>query len=250
MPAVRPPTPAYYFQMDDAGGGVRLDSVGGHHLEDVNGNVPQVAGKLGGAPATGPGSPEAWLRRNPAGGLLCNGVAWSADFWLYVSNYAASGLAGIVGAYDATTSNRGWAFYISTAGTLYFSIGQTGGTTYAASAISGSWPKNVWRYMSVKVDPDSSKWWVSYNRGYWQPRSITGPVPSVTTYFGVGKLASLNTPFDGRVDDLAIWPGILLSDDEFNWRFNGGAGQVFSTFQPAWARAANQTVCGGGVLCA
>jgi hypothetical protein len=207
-----------YWKMEEASSATRNDSKGTNHLTN-NGTVAQIAGKLGNAAGFDNSADVLTCADNAV--LSMGDVDMTLGGWFYWDAITNAVLAGK--ALSAGGANQDYTLACS-GGVIQFRVNPTGSETIVSSGITpqtGQWYFIVgWHdaandLIGIEVRDSSGNTLASVTTPH------AGGINDGAANFEVSYSLS---PFSGRVDNLFLYKGKVLSAGERTALYNGGAG--------------------------
>lgn len=210
-----------FWTLDEASG-TRVDSSGNGYDLSVGGSaVSSAAGKLNNA-ASFDGSTVNWLgRANPA--LALSGGAVTISAWVKLNSVSAD--MGIVGKYAGGGLADGYKLYFDE-GFNRFVFRQADSNGPNEDQIVSTVPVIVDVWYHIVCGYDSTNHFIAINGGV---RELDDGLQSTNTAheFKIGNDSDGMT-FDGLIDEVGIWIGTVLTDQQIAALYNSGTPLPFS----------------------
>lgn len=206
-----------YWTMDEEGG-TREDTVGVLDLTDNN-SAGYDSGISGNAAALSAAS-SSYLSAADSTALRCVGDH-TVSVWLNPTGHGLNAQS-IVSKFDETST--GYWIYYTDAGKLNFTLNTTDGqrTHQPTDVLTDA----AWNHLVFWAS--SSQCGSIINGGSATFTDLPGPAVGSTAQFMVGRLAYTGSawPFDGLIDEVAMW-NCVLSEDEIAYLYNSGIGRFY-----------------------
>jgi concanavalin A-like lectin/glucanase superfamily protein len=219
------------WRLDEASGDRADISSLANTLTDIN-TVTSAAGHVGATAAQFTNANSEYLRHADSADFEVGAQSWSACGWIYMDTNATTRrtiLAKFDGNADAG-AGRGWELAVlsSTGNKLY--VQSKDGTNNAALTHTTALTTATWYFVAGGWDAAQLKAWGSVNAG---TRAHSGAAAAMShgdeTYtFRLGATVnpSANWYWDGRMEQMELFIGRLLTDAELIYKYNAGAGRV------------------------
>ena len=214
---------AAYWKLDEAAGGTRFDSVGGHHLSDTN-DVAQAAGKIGYAAEFLSASNHYLSNADAALRLSTFTVAgWSANNDVTQTNATFAS--------RFNTLDACWLIKHKSTGIVRF--GWTDDGDHAATATADTpnmgFVNGEWFFWCLRAGPTMV--YCRVNTTDVTPAATKTPIYTGMSPFLLGGQLENDdlqpaAAFEGRVDEVGYWNRVL-SATEVDLLYNGGAGRAY-----------------------
>lgn len=203
----------------DESSSTRVSAVGSHNLAD-NGSTGSNTGKLSNA-ADLNGSSQ-WLSAASPGDIPAGDVDWSIAFWLWMDTTAANQVFICKGDTSATDWSIG--FSLGT-GLVYVNI--FGAFGQGASTF-GTPTTGTWVLVAVTYTASTDIVRISINAGA-QDAAVVSPAADLGKGFTLGRLelAGGIQYHDGRLDEVIIWSGYVLTTGDITELYNAGNGIAY-----------------------
>jgi hypothetical protein len=209
-------------------------------LYEPNGaDISRASGKFGYA-ADFAGTATSYLTTRD--GLHLGSASYSISFWIYPDTLGSSGQKQYVLSTDKTTS-PGESFYLENVSSSLrptWQVKLIDGSTLTLQASSGI-STGAWHFVVVEVYPAFTESPTANNARIYlsvDGAARTSATLGVPVRGGFGPLrlggrpqTGQENPFDGRLDHLTFYNGILL-DDEISLAYNSGSGRAFPFSTP------------------
>lgn len=224
----------------DESSGTRADALGNVDLTDIN-TVLSATGKVGNAALFDKANQESLEATDPS--LMEMAGSFTVVCWVYFDS--TTGVQNMVSKYSVDSNEREWMLrYDSSAPATLEMWGSVDGTVAnAANSDFGFSPSTgVWYFCVGYWDDENNQLgsWARLDTSGWTTPSfdVDSGLSSLRSNgvadFTLGVRPDITTPqdwFDGRLDEVSIWAGVL-TNAQLEWLFNEvggtGAGRAFS----------------------
>lgn len=235
--ATQPPTSLNtsliaFWKLNEATSATRNDSVGSHHLTNVN-SVEQIAGRVGyGAHFTRTESDRLSISDNA--NLSTGDIDFTIAAWIYLDSKPGDMV--IVGKFIGSTNQREYVLKFSKAVDRLEILTSPNGTTTGQcdnfDTLFGSPPTATWIFVVAWHDSVANTLNIQTNNGTTRSVSCTTGVFDSTSPFVVGALNNTESQYwNGRVDALGFWKRVLTSEER-TALYNAGNGSEDVMFLP------------------
>jgi hypothetical protein len=221
-PAADVSTPTSFWNLEEATGATRIDSVGGNNLTSNNG-VTQVPGKIG--YAAGFNGVNQYLSILNNSSFNATG-SLSLCAWIYPLAVNSSGNGWcILGQWQRGTSgDRAYNIELIDSNVPQFTIRNSANsanqfvTTTAATL-------NTWNFVVGVFDNVGKTVNISINGATFASTSATGGVRVSSTTFNLGAHTATDSfPYNGYIDMAGFWNGYALTQADVTYLYNNGNG--------------------------
>ncbi len=226
------PLPLGYWKLEEASG-TRVDELANNALTD-NATVTSNPGRVGTAGQFTRANSEFLSATISAGNILqMAGRSFFVSAWVYLDNLSLDGA--IAGQYGPGSSTaRSWILsHTASTNRFTFSIAESGTpdvqVTVTASAF-GDAASQTWYLVNAWWDSNAGTVNIQINNGTVNSTATALIPATVTEAFRIGAArasAVADTFWNGRIDEAGIWD-VVLSDEQRDWRYNGGSGITYA----------------------
>lgn len=167
--------------------------------------------------------------------------SYTVSFWFNAADVSATSYLASKG--NVGSSDPGWSLFIQS-GTLIARGQRVGGASGErfSQSIGGAIADATWHHVALVIDTDtntvrgyldgSNTGWVAGGGGGVVDTLVPGGDVSSADDLLVARRSSAGAPFDGAVDDLAIWTRALSASEVATLFSNGGSGLDASSLPP------------------
>lgn len=196
-----------FWKLEEASG-TRNDSVGAHHLTDVN-TVTQATGRIGQAAQFTATNSERLSFTLSGSPLVLSNESFTVSAWMFPDSTQSS---------NAIDSRPGFSLYLASNTPRFYVEGAGSGDVGWGSALANSaWSHIVgWHEQGVGIG-------ISVNNGTPVTQSYTGGITNSAATFYLGCYTVITAFVDGRMDAVGFWKRVLTSGERAEL-YNGGAG--------------------------
>ena len=236
--AVIADNPVGYWRLGEAAGPTALDSWGTNNGTYYGVETFGLPGAIAGDPSTsvdfsGNGSSLVRVPYNPGfnGGLDPNG-SWTVEGWVRPDLDAATegGLFAVPIASVDLTANRSGYFFLEQADGWQLRLGNSGGYidgwNGGAGSFGGGPQANTWYYLVGQFDGAAGNGYAYVNGLLVKSNVVSGLANNMAATFNIGDRGD-GAPFAGRVDEVAVYSGVL-SADRIKAHYNAGAPPIIT----------------------
>lgn len=159
---------------------------------------------------------------------------WAMMAWDNPANTTSA--RGILSKGDPSSSGGDWGMYVSSGGTLTFSVRSAANTL--VSATRSSHGSGSWRCCIAYHDPAAEVIAAQMDDGTVGTAALSGGTTLGTGAVRLGRYVS--SYMDGVIDEVALWRGRIPPAAERTWLYNAGNGRslaeltVYSSLQILW----------------
>lgn len=217
-----------YWKMDEASGNA-IDAQGANDLT-ASGSPPGTGtGIILGARTFFAGGAQQFTHTDNAD-FSMGDVAFTFSVWVNLDLKDAT--RGILGKWVAAGSQREYTLRYVTGSDVFTFFVSSNGTAIASVSVSASGVSTgTWHLLIVHHDPVANEIGIQLDNGTIQTASHTTGVFNGTSAFTLGGsdggAASL---FDGLLDEVGFWKGIVLTADQRSELYNSGSGLSYDDF--------------------
>jgi hypothetical protein len=214
-----------WYNCDEASGNLLDQHTSGINLTDVA-TVTAGTGKIGGARDFERDNGEYFYQSTGDDFEATGSISVSA--WINVESLSLTrDICGVRGNSAATSA---WVVRVATDNQLEVSVWNTSDASkvmdHETVGISST---GVWYHVVATIDIDNNLVNLWVNSTAMGAEAFTGPARSVTAYdFAVGGRNSSTIRMDGLIDELGIWRGRVLTQDDVNLLYNSGNGRTYT----------------------
>lgn len=218
-----------WWAFDEASGNALDSHTNALHLTDVN-TVGAVAGKVSGARDLVRANAEGFTRTSEALLHLADDY-WNIFGWAK-SNSWDGVITPLFSKWDDSTQCEWLLRYTDSVSRFTFEIdsnGSVAGKTVLTANSLGAPSTGVWYFYIVRHDPIANTISIQFNNGTVDSTAHSGGAyASGTDLLRVGKMGGTTRQWNGLVDEFGIIKGELLTADQGDWLWNGGAGRSYA----------------------
>lgn len=212
-----------YWKLEEASG-TRYDSHGNHALTDNN-TVTQATGIRGSAGQFTAANSE-YLSELDTTGLSLGTSDFTIAAWCYIDSTGANRF--IVAKNDgiAAATSEFLLYYDNAATRFKFTVYHSGASTTATADSLGAPSTATWYFIVAAHKNTGDVLSIEANGGAADTVAFTAAPNDTATAFTIGAAANAGSPFNGRIDEVAVWRRVLTAK-EIAYLYNGGVGRTY-----------------------
>lgn len=222
---------AAYWDLDEAAGATRVDSVGGADLTDVN-TVGQGTGVISNDAAF-TGSSNHALTRTDDTTISTGDIDFTWAGWVKITSGATSFHGLISKRVDSDGHDAEYCFYYgNTSGLFGFIVGDGSSSFGSVTTNLSGFSTGTWHFFVAQHDSVNNLVSIEIDNGGEITASYTAGGHDNATSLSFGRIWNAETTLDltGELDEVGFWKRTLTSDDRDDL-WNGGSGLGYGSFE-------------------
>lgn len=215
-----------YWALDEASGATRNDSHGTNHLTN-NGTVGQATGVVMQA-ASFDGTVSNYLSIPDNATLSMGDIDFTITCWVRFTTNTGTRVLVCKG---SSAGAQGQEFQVFHSATFKFELGNGAGTGKSLdSGVAAA--NNTWYFLRVWHDSLNNEVGIAVNESTIVTESYTSGSYNSGHEMTIGRYSNFaGGQVSGRIDEVAIWKHRILTEDDADILYHGGAGFPYAMFQ-------------------